>query len=99
MALLAGSAVGAIVGVIIAGVVGVLILGQLLATERRRHAVAEEELAGQASFLESLVASFGTIASTLEVEQILGLTRSEAERLFEARASLLEPSWTRRRAN
>ena len=91
MALLAGSAVGAILGVIIAGVVGVLILGQLLATERRRHAVAERELAGQASFLESLMASFRTIASTLEVEQILGLTRSEAERLFAARASLMGP--------
>ena len=89
--LLAGSDVGAIVGVSIAGGVGVLILGGLLASERRRHEVAEEELAGQASFLESLVASFGTIASTLEVEQILGLTRSEAERLFAARASLLEP--------
>jgi len=91
VALLAGSDVGALVGVSIAGGVGVLILGQLLASERRRHEVAEEELAGQASFLESLLASFGTIASTLEVEQILGLTRSEAERLFSARASLLEP--------
>jgi signal transduction histidine kinase len=91
VALLAGSDVGAVVGVSIAGGVGVLILGQMLASERRRHAVAEEELAGQASFLESLVTSFGTIASTLDVEQILGMTRSEAERLFEARASLLEP--------
>src|SRR5215210_6981333 len=94
VALLAGSDVGALVGVSIAGGVGVLILGQLLASERRRHEVAEEELAGQASFLESLLASFGTIASTLEVDQILGLTRSEAERLFAARASLLEPGET-----
>jgi signal transduction histidine kinase len=91
VALLTGSAVGAVVGVSIAGGVGVLILGQLLVSERRRHEVVEEELAGQASFLESLVASFGTIASTLEVEHILGLTRAEAERLFAARASLLEP--------
>jgi signal transduction histidine kinase len=90
VALLAGSDVGALVGVSIAGGVGVLILVQVLASERRRHEVAEEELAGQASFLESLVTSFRTIASTLEVEQILGLTRSEAERLFSARASLLE---------
>jgi signal transduction histidine kinase len=89
--LLTGKEIGAIVGVTIAGGVGVLILGQLLVSERRRHEVVEGELAGQASFLESLVASFGTIASTLEVEQILGLTRSEAERLFAARASLLEP--------
>jgi signal transduction histidine kinase len=91
VALLTGSAVGAVVGVSIAGGVGVLILGQLLVSERRRHEVVEEELAGQASFLESLVASFRRIASTLEVQHILSLTRSEAERLFAARASLLEP--------
>ena len=91
VALLAGSQVGAFIGVGIAGFAGVLIVAQLLATERRRHEVVEEELAGQASFLESLVASFGTIATTLDVDQILDLTRSEAERLFQARASLLEP--------
>jgi signal transduction histidine kinase len=91
VALLAGSDVGAIVGVSIAAGVGVLLLWHLLASERRRHEVAEEELAGQASFLESLVESFRAIASTLEVEQILAVTRSEAERLFAARASLLEP--------
>jgi signal transduction histidine kinase len=90
VALLAGSDIGSIVGVSVAGVAGVVILGQLLVTERRRHQVAEEELAGQASFLESLVASFGTIASKLEVGEILELTRSEAERLFAARAELLE---------
>ena len=94
IALFLGSEVGATVGIIIAGGVGVLILWQLLASERRRHEVVEEELAGQASFLESLVTSFRTIASTLEVEQILNLTRSEAERLFGARASLLEPGET-----
>jgi signal transduction histidine kinase len=94
VALFLGSEVGATVGVIIAGGVGVLILWQLLANERRRHEVAEEELAGQASFLETLVTSFRAIASTLEVEQILNLTRSEAERLFGARASLLEPGET-----
>ena len=91
VALLAGSQIGAFVGVGIAGFAGVLIVAQLLATERRRHEVVEEELAGQASFLESLVASFGTIATTLDVDQILDLTRSEGERLFRARAALLEP--------
>ncbi|MEX2646620.1 MAG: histidine kinase [Gaiellaceae bacterium] len=91
VALLAGSQVGAFIGVGIAGFAGVLIVAQLLASERRRHEVVEEELAGQASFLESLVASFGTIATTLDVDQILDLTRSEAERLFRAHASLLEP--------
>ena len=96
VALLAGSDVGAIVGVSIAGVAGVVILGQLLANERRRHAVVEEELAGQASFLESLLASFGTIASTLEADALLELTRSEAERLFAAHAVLLRPDDRRR---
>lgn len=91
VALLAGSQVGAFIGVGIAGFAGVLIVAQLLATERRRHEVVEEELAGQASFLESLLSSFGTIATTLDVHQILDLTRSEAERLFLARAALLEP--------
>jgi signal transduction histidine kinase len=91
VALLAGSQIGAFVGVGIAGFAGVLIVAQLLASERRRHEVVEEELAGQASFLESLVASFGTIATTLDVDQILDLTRSEGERLFRARAALLEP--------
>ncbi len=91
VALLAGSQVGAFVGVGIAGFAGVLIVAQLLSSERRRHEVVEEELAGQASFLESLVASFGTIATTLDVDQILELTRSEAQRLFRARAALLGP--------
>jgi signal transduction histidine kinase len=92
VALLTGSETGAVIGVSIAGFVGVLVLGQLLASERRRHEVVEEELAGQASFLESLVSSFGTIASTLDVDEIFGLTRSEAERLFGARASLVDPA-------
>jgi signal transduction histidine kinase len=91
VALLAGSSVGALVGVGFAGLAGVLIVGQLLASERRRHEVVEEELVGQASFLESLVESFGAIASTLEVAEIVELTRSEAERLFRACAELLEP--------
>ncbi|MEX2211185.1 MAG: histidine kinase [Gaiellaceae bacterium] len=91
VALLAGSAVGAMVGVGFAGLAGVLIVGQLLASERRRHEVVEGELVGQASFLESLVESFGAIASTLDVDEVLELTRSEAERLFRSRAELLEP--------
>ncbi len=75
----------------VAGLAGVVILRELLVRERRRHEVAEEELAGQASFLESLVASLGTIASTLDVDEILHITCSEAERLFGARAELLGP--------
>jgi len=63
----------------------------LIARERRRHERAEEALAGQASFLESLVDSMAAIASTLDPDEILELTRREAERLFDARVTLVEP--------
>ena len=63
----------------------------LIVSERRRHELAEEELAAQATFLESLVDSMGAIASTLDAEQVLEQTRAEAERLFGARAQLLPP--------
>ena len=63
----------------------------LIARERRRHERVEEALAGQASFLESLVDSMAAIASTLDPDEILELTRREAERLFDARVTLLEP--------
>jgi signal transduction histidine kinase len=91
VALLTDRPEAALVGVGVAGLAGVLIVANLLVSERRRHEFVEEELAGQASFLESLVQSFGAIASTLEVDEILELTRSEAERLFGARATVLEP--------
>lgn len=91
VALLTDRPEAALIGVGVAGLAGVLIVGNLLVSERRRHEVVEEELAGQASFLESLVESFGAIASTLEVDQILELTRSEGERLFRARAGVLRP--------
>jgi signal transduction histidine kinase len=60
-----------------------------LVSERRRHRVAEGELVAQASFLESLVESMGTIAQTLEAGEILEQTRREAERLFHAKAQML----------
>ena len=70
---------------------GALAFVLLLSAERRRHAVAEGELVAQASFLESLVESMGTIAQTLEAAEILEQTRREAERLFRARAQILPP--------
>ena len=70
---------------------GALAFLLLLFAERRRHRVAEGELVAQASFLESLVESMGTIAQTLEAEDILEQTRREAERLFRARAQILPP--------
>lgn len=96
VALLTDRPEAALIGVGVAGLAGVLIVANLLVSERRRHEVVEEELSGQASFLESLVESFGAIASTLEVDQILELTRSEAERLFRARAAMLAPDEERR---
>jgi signal transduction histidine kinase len=70
----------------------------LISSERQRHERVEGELAGQASFLESLVESMQAIASTLDPDEILELTRREAERLFGARAALLEPGEARRSA-
>jgi signal transduction histidine kinase len=66
----------------------VLLVLDVLRTERRRHELAEEELAREAATLESLVESLGTIAATLEPDEIPELARREAERLFDARAEL-----------
>jgi signal transduction histidine kinase len=63
----------------------------LIVTERRRHEVAEEELTAQSSFLEALIESLGSIAATLDPDQVLERTRREAERLFGAKATLLGP--------
>src|SRR5213080_5476535 len=63
----------------------------LLFAERRRHKVAEGELVAQATFLDSLVESMGTIAQTREAAEILEQTRREAERIFRARAQILPP--------
>jgi len=60
----------------------------LIVSERRRHEAAERELSGEARFLESLVETMGSIAGSADV---LESTRQEAERLFEARARLLDP--------
>src|SRR3954447_6383594 len=73
----------------------------LLFAERRRHKVAEGELVAQATFLDSLVESMGTIAQTREAAEILAQTRRaadtreqtrrEPERIFRARAQMLPP--------
>jgi signal transduction histidine kinase len=75
--------------VAIAGAAGFAL--HLIVTERRRHEVAEEELSAQSSFLEALVESMGSIAETLDPEQVLERTRSEAKQLFDAKATLLPP--------
>ena len=63
-----------------------LILGQ-----RERHREIEEELAGQATFLEALIASMHQIAAHGGTESVLERARLEAERLFDAQARLLGP--------
>jgi signal transduction histidine kinase len=57
--------------------------------ERRRHRAAEGVLVAQATFLDSLIESMGTIAQTREANEILEQTRREAERIFRARAQIL----------
>ena len=69
---------------------GALAFLLVLSAERRRHEAAEGELAATASFLESLVESMGTIAQARTSDDILEQTRRQAERLFEARAQILE---------
>jgi signal transduction histidine kinase len=63
----------------------------LIVTERRRHEVVEEQLSAQASFLEGLIESMGSIAAALDPEQVLERTRREAKELFGAKATVLEP--------
>ncbi len=60
----------------------------LIVSERKRHEAAEQELTSEAQFLESLVETMGSIAGDGDV---LERTRLEAERLFEAQASLVAP--------
>ena len=63
----------------------------LVISERRRHGEIELELSAQASHLEQLVESTAAIASSIEEKSVLEQTVHEAERLFDARASLLPP--------
>lgn len=95
VALLFGSDSTALIGVGLAGLAGVLIVFHVMLSERQRHEIAEEELAGQAHFLESLVDSFAELAATPDVDELLELTRSEAARLFRTRAELLAPGEAR----
>jgi signal transduction histidine kinase len=76
---------GLAAAILAAGAAGFL----LLFAERRRHLVAEGALVAQATFLDSLVESMGTIAQTREAADILEQTRREAERIFRARAQIL----------
>ncbi len=72
-----------------------LLVVDVIRSERRRHALAEQELAREAASLESLVSSLGALAATPEPREIAELARHEAERLFEARAELVPPGGAR----
>ncbi len=63
----------------------------LIVSERRRHEVAEDQLASQAQFLESLVRSMGALAESRSPAEILDRTRKEAVSLFQARSAELLP--------
>jgi signal transduction histidine kinase len=101
-ALVAGVAVAAVgfgtgdawlawIGLVVAVLCGAAAAFVLFFAEQRRHKVAEGALVAQATFLDSLVESMGTIAQTREAAEILEQTRREAERIFRARAQMLPP--------
>ena len=59
----------------------------LIVSERRRHESAEDELAAQATFLESLVESIAAVSSPLDPDEIVERACEEAKRLFDARSA------------
>ena len=69
----------------------VLLAIYLILAQRERHQRIEEELTGQATFLEALIASMHAIAIGGGPAGVLERTRVEAERLFGAQAKLLPP--------
>ena len=73
---------------VVALAAGLLAL-QLSIDERRRHRRIEESLVEEASALEALVESLGSITASLDEEEILERVRREGERLFGARATVL----------
>jgi signal transduction histidine kinase len=68
-----------------------LVAVYLFLVQRERHRAIEEELAGQATFLEALIDSMHEIAAHGGTQSVLERARLEAERLFDAQAQLLGP--------
>ena len=99
---LVGVAVDAALAIAIGLAVSVLGVGglalHLIDVERRRHERVEGELGGRASFLEALLESVTRVTATLDPDAILSRTRDEAERLFDAKATLLGPGESRQTA-
>jgi signal transduction histidine kinase len=81
------AAAGLIVATALAGAFAVY----LIVSERRRHESVEDELAAQASFLESLVESIAAVSSPLDPEEIVARACEEAKRLFDAREARFVP--------
>jgi signal transduction histidine kinase len=69
----------------------VLVAVYLILAQRERHQQIEDELAGQASFLEALIESMHAIAARGGPYAVLERARAEAERLFDAHARVLAP--------
>jgi signal transduction histidine kinase len=67
----------------------------LMDEERRRHEQIEAELGVRASFLEALVESIDRVTATLDPDEIVARTCAEAEKLLEAKATLLPPGESR----
>jgi signal transduction histidine kinase len=81
------AAVGLIAATAFAGAFAVY----LIVSERRRHESVEDELAAQASFLESLVESIAAVSTPLDPEEIVERACDEAKRLFDARSARFVP--------
>jgi signal transduction histidine kinase len=69
-----------------------LVAVYLFLVQRDRHQRVERELAGQATFLEALIESMHQIAAQGGPRSVLEHARLEAERLFDARAKVLDPN-------
>jgi signal transduction histidine kinase len=82
-----GGAVRLLVAIAAAALAGLYVV----LDQRERHQQIEEELAGQATFLESLIESMHAIAAPGDHDAVLERARTEAERLFGAKARLLAP--------
>jgi signal transduction histidine kinase len=75
---------------LLAAIVAASLVGvYLILAQRERHQRIEEELAGQASFLESLIESMHAIAARGGPAAVLERACSEAEHLFGAEAKLV----------
>jgi signal transduction histidine kinase len=87
----AGRPVAAAAGLIAATAVAGAFAVYLIVSERRRHESVEDELAAQASLLESLVDSIAAVSAPLDPDEIVARACDEATRLFEARSARFVP--------